>query len=327
MAWTLFAGGKDIAIDWGSRYCHVWDKKNGFNSYASQVWVDSKDQVQSWGNDQQAQLNRYKSLPVIKQGHIIDFNHCIQYMSYVLSQSLESFELLKPTVWMASSQWNQAELDAFSYILKESGAGKTHFVNQNLALAVDNNFDFAGQKSQCLLHLGNQMTLLSVISPTGFVLERNHAFGSQDLDRSIQAYLQRVYRLAVSINDVENIKKLLSADSQNTEIWGRDLVSDRIKNIEVNFREIWNQTKPLVEDLGNLVTNFIHELPEEVINDIVDNGIILSGGGCLFGKIRDYLQIKVGANVYLSEHPTESLIRGLQKIIQHKHEYLNSGFA
>ncbi|GAB4143184.1 MAG: rod shape-determining protein [Patescibacteria group bacterium] len=319
---------KNIALDWGSRFCYTWSDRKGYDTLSSQVWVNDKGEMQI-NVDNASKLNgRLYQVPTIKNGDITDFKLCIKFLNQLITDNLNQFELAKPNLWVAiSSSAHPSEIEGLEYVLKQAGAGKVKFINQNLALAVHNNYNFGGLASQFLMHVGHQTTLLSLISPGGFVMEREVLFGGQNLDSAIQDYVRRSYRLSISPDDIEKIKKLLNPQNSRIEIWGQDLVTERIRSVELDFNEIWNQTKNLAEDLANIIKSFIHDLPPELINDLVDNGIIMSGGTASFGRLRDYLQIRLGVNVYLSLDPSTAVIRGLKRIVDNRNEYLKSRFA
>jgi rod shape-determining protein MreB len=326
---TLKVGfGKDIAIDWGSRYCYTWSKQTGFEAFLSTVWLDDKDHIKAWGNANQASLAKYKPQPLIKNGYLTDFKLSIEYIKLLLNSILERFELIKPTIWIAiNTQTHSSEVEGLDFVLTQAGVGKIHFVNQNLALAIHYNFDFKQTKTQTMLHFGQQQTLISTISSGGFIQEKVLNFGAQAIDTIIEDYIRNVYRLSVSIYDIENLKSLLAPGKFRTQIWGKDLLSDRIKSVDLEYNEIWNQTKSQIDNLTDLVKDYIMLLPDEIVNDLVDNGILVSGGGAMFGKICEYLQIKLNLNLFIDPDPRTTIISGMQKIIENKDDYLNSTYV
>ncbi len=320
--------GKEIALDWGSRYCYAWSTKTHFKSYLSTVWLDDRDQVKAWGNANQASLTRYHPQVLIKNGYLTDFKLCINYIKLLLGETLDQYELVKPTAWIAVNQSaHQSEIEGLDFVLRKAGFGKIQFVNQNLALATHYNFDFTQSKTQTMMHFGQQQILLSTISSGGFIDQQTYSFGAQNIDNIIEDYIRNVYRLSVAPSDIENLKSLLSQDKPKTQIWGRDLQKDRIKNVELDYGEIWNQVKPQIDVLAELVQDYIKGLPDEIINDLVDNGILISGGGVMFGRICDYLQIKLNINLFIDPDPRYTIISGLEKIITNKNQYLKSEFA
>jgi rod shape-determining protein MreB and related proteins len=319
---------RSIAINWGSQCFYIWTPKHGFISYSSFVWVDGREQAQALNRAEQNVQKNWKLVPTMKNGYITDFKICIDFLKKVLADCLGRFEIVKPTIWISVNPTaHSSEIEALQHVLTRAGAGKIHFINQNLALAISHKFDFAGQKSQLQVHLGHQLSLASIISPSGFIQEKQYFFGGQNIDNCIRDYVRRVYRLILSDTDVENIKKLLSPKNTQLEIWGRDLVSDRIKSVQIEFSEVWNQTRFQIDELGNLLRIFLHDLPLELVSDVVDNGILLSGGASRYGKVKDYLQVKLGINVFEVEEPDKAIIRGLKEIIKNKHEFLESDFA
>jgi rod shape-determining protein MreB len=323
-----FSFGKDVALDWGSRYCYIWSVKTGFRSYLSAVWTDDKDQVKAWGNANQASLTRYKLQNLIKNGYLTDFKICISYVKRLLGDLVDTVELVKPTAWIAvSTEAHKSEIEGMEFVLNKAGFGKINFVNQNLALALHHGYDFKQSKTQTILHFGQQQTLLSTISPGGFIDQKNHNFGAQNIDVIIENYIRNVYRLSVASSDIESLKSLLNPNKPKTQIWGRDLLSDRIKNVELDYGEIWNQVKPVIDNLTDLIKDYIQGLPDEIINDLVDNGILISGGGVMFGRICDYLQIKLNINLFIDPDPRTAIISGLSQIVQNQEKYLLSDFA
>jgi rod shape-determining protein MreB len=320
--------GKAVALDWGSRYCYVWSAKNGFKSYLSNVWIDDKGNVKAWGNANQASLVRFKSQALIKNGYLTDFKMCVAFIKNLLGDNLNKIEMIKPTAWIAvNTSAHQSETEGLEYVLTQAGFGKIYFVNQNLALAVHHNFDFGETKTQTMLHFGQQQTLISTISQGGFIQQKAHNFGAQNIDTIIENYIRNVYRLSVSSSDIENLKSLLNPYKPKSQIWGRDLLSDRIKNVELDYGEIWNQVKPVIDSLTDLIKDYIQSLPDEIINDLVDNGILISGGGVMFGRILEYLQIKLNINLFIDSEPKQAIISGLAKIMTHQEEYLSSDFV
>ena len=320
--------GKQVALDWGSRYCYVWSVKTGFQSYLSSVWLDDRDQVKAWGNANQASLARYRQQSLIKNGYLTDFKLCISFIKLLIGETLDQYELVKPTAWIAvNTEAHQSEIEGLEFVLGKAGFGKIHFVNQNLALATHYSFDFAQTKTQTMMHFGQQQILLSTISSAGFINQKTYNFVAQNIDNVIEDYIRNVYRLSIAPSDIENLKSLLTQNQPKTQIWGRDLLSDRIKNVELDYGEIWNQAKPQIDILTDLVKDYIKNLPEEIINDLVDNGILISGGGVMFGRICDYLQIKLNINLFIDPDPKYTIISGLEKIIASQDEYLTSEFA
>jgi rod shape-determining protein MreB len=320
--------GKQIALDWGSRYCYTWSAKTGFGAYLSSVWLDDRELVKAWGNANQASLTRFHQQQLIKNGYLTDFKLCISFVRLLIGEMLDRFELVKPTAWIAvNTEAHQSEIEGLEFVLGKAGFGKVNFVNQNLALATHYNFDFTQTKTQTMLHFGQQQILVSTISSAGFIDQKAFNFGAQNIDNVIEDYIRNVYRLSVAPSDIEILKSLLTQNKPKTQIWGRDLLTDRIKNVELDYGEIWNQVKPQIDILTDLVKDYIKNLPDEIINDLVDNGILISGGGVMFGRICDYLQIKLNINLFIDPEPRQTIISGLEKIIKNQEEYLTSEFA
>ncbi len=204
-------------------------------------------------------------------------------------------------------------------------AKKVYLVDRAIADAVGIGIDVHKAQGVLLVDMGADTTEISVISMGSVILSRMISIGGNKLDETIQSFLKRRYNLNIGIKTAENLKKtfccaVTERPDSRTKVPGIDVVTGLPVEREVSQNEICGA---LAEPLGVVTETLrvvLERTPPELAADMLREGMYLTGGTSLLRRLDDYMTTTVGLKVNRFENPSESIVRGLAKIIT-DHDY------
>jgi rod shape-determining protein MreB len=203
----------------------------------------------------------------------------------------------------------------------QAGARKVFIIEEPMAAAIGAGLPVHEPTGNMVVDIGGGTTEVAVISLGGIVTSQSIRTGGDELDASIIAYVKKEYSLMLGERTAEEIKMAIGSafpapDEPGAEIRGRDLVTGLPKTILVSADEIRKAIEEPVNAIVDAVKTTLDKTPPELSGDVMDRGIVLTGGGALLRGLDERLREETGMPVQLADNPLESVVLGTGKCVE-----------
>jgi len=314
--------GKQIAIDLGTANTVVWAVGEGIVlNEPTVVAVAAEDnEVLAVGNEAKTMLGRtpgnIMALRPLKDGVIADYEVTEAMLRYILQKVCGRAWFFKPEVMICTPAGvTQVERRAVLDATLSAGAKVAYLIEEPLAAAIGAKVPIAQPSGNMILNMGGGTSEAAVISLGGVVVHKSVRVAGNRIDEAIASYLRRKHNLTIGEQTAEEIKiKIGSAivpDKEETmEVKGRDSLLGLPKIINVSSREISEAIQPTLSLIVNMVKEVFEETAPELSSDIIDKGIVLSGGTSLLRNFDKFLTRELGVACHLAEDPLFCVVKG-----------------
>lgn len=325
--------GKKIAIDLGTANSLVYVAGEGIViNEPTVVAVQAEDRrVVAVGNDAKTMLGRTPSTIVasrpMRDGVIADYAITEALLSYLIQKAVGRRFWLKPEVMLCvpagcTQVERRAALDAAS----AAGARLTYLIDEPLAAAIGAGIPIAEARGSMILDIGGGAAETAVISLGGVVAHKSTRIGGNKLDEAITEYARRVHSLIIGEQTAELIKiKIGSATKlQKTEgikVKGRDAVTGLPKTITLSSEDVYQALQKPLGQIISMLKAVLEETPPELASDIIDRGIVMSGGTSQLRNLDALITREIGVAAYLAEEPLLCVVKGTGKALENVTEY------
>ena len=203
-----------------------------------------------------------------------------------------------------------------------AGARTAHLIEEPLAAAIGANIPISGPSGNMIIGMGGGTAEIAVISLGGIVVSRSVRFAGNKLDEAIASFIRRRYNLMIGERTAEDVKiqigSALPMDPELTmEVRGRDLIAGLPRTITVGSNEITEAMEPVLQQIVNAVKGVLEATPPELASDIIDKGMVLSGGGALLRNMDKLLTQVTGVACYVAENPLYCVAKGTGLALEH----------
>lgn len=202
-----------------------------------------------------------------------------------------------------------------------AGAKEAFLIEEPLAAALGAGLDISQPSGSMVVDIGGGTTDIAVLSLGGIVTSKSIRVGGDKIDEAIVRYMRRYYNLMIGDRTSEDIKIEIGSafpearQKTSAEIRGRDLVSGLPKNITITAREVNEAIKEPLENILAAVKEVLEKTPPELSADIMDKGIVLTGGGALVHGIEKYISNETQLPVHIAENPVNCVANGTAKAL------------
>ena len=216
----------------------------------------------------------------------------------------------------------QVEKRAVKESAQSAGAREVYLIEEPMAAAIGANLPIQEPTSNMVVDIGGGTTEVAVISLSGIVYSRSVRVGGDKMDESIMTHVKRKYNMLIGESSAEEIKiKIASAypmdPEQQIEVKGRDLVTGIPQNIIITSEEVRKAISEQVDSIVQAVRIALEQTPPELAADIVDRGIVLTGGGALLHGIDKMLREKTGVKTFVAKDPLNCVALGTGEALSH----------
>jgi len=331
MTWTpkslLSMFSNDLAVDLGTANSLVYCNGRGIVvSEPSIVAVNQKTgKVEAVGKEAKEMLGRTPgnivAIRPMKDGVIADFEHTEKMLDYFIKKAHNRSIGVRPRIVIGvPSEITQVEKRAVRDSALKAKATEVFLVEQAMMAAIGAGLPITEPTGNMVVDIGGGTTDVAVISMAGIVYSRSVRVAGNEMDEAIIQYIKRKYNLLIGERTAEEVKiKLGSAfplDEELTlEIKGRDLVEGVPKTIVVSDEEIREALSETVATIIEVVRVALEATPPELSADIVDRGIVLTGGGALLKNLDKRLREETGLPVSIADDPLTSVVMGTGKML------------
>jgi len=330
--WLSGLFSNDLAIDLGTANTLIYVKGKGIVSCEPSVVAVQRDarggnKVLAVGREAKEMLGRtpgnIRAVRPLRDGVIADFEITEAMLRYFIARAHNRRTLVKPRIIICVPFGiTEVEKRAVKESAESAGAREVYLIEEPMAAAIGAGLPITEPSGNMIVDIGGGTTEVAVISLAGIVYSQSVRVGGDKMDDAIQAYLKRKYNLAVGEQTAERIKMQIGnayplEQQLTTEVKGRDLVAGVPKTVVVNSDEI---REALMEPLNGMVEAVLLALektPPELAADIVDKGIVLTGGGALLKNLDVLLREETGLPVMVCDDPISAVVLGSGKTLDH----------
>jgi rod shape-determining protein MreB len=317
----------DIGIDLGTASVLVYVKGKGVVLQEPTVVAIERDtnRMLAVGEAARRMIGRTPgnivAIRPLQNGVIADYDITEGMLKHFISKVCGRRLLLRPRIMVCiPSGVTTVEKRAVVEAAMRAGARKTYLIEEPLAAALGAGLDISEPRGNMVVDVGGGTTDIAVMSLGGVVLSQSLRIGGDDFDESIIRYIKRVYNLMIGERTAEEVKiNIGTADPQgrkeSIEIRGRDLVTGLPKNIRVTSEET---LEAMVEPLASIVDGVkavLEKTPPELAADIMDRGVIMTGGGALLHGLDRLLARETGLPIHVAEDPISCVALGTGKAL------------
>jgi len=263
------------------------------------------------------------ALRPLKDGVIADFEATQVMLRYFVRQArARTSPLQRPLVVVAiPTGVTEVERRAVEEAALQAGARQVFPVEEPLAAAIGAGLPIAEPRGHMVVDIGGGTSEVAVISLGGIVTYRSIRVAGDEMDEAITAYIKRAYSLAIGEQTAEWIKISLGGaypgprDDETVDIRGRDLLSGLPKLLKIRGGEIREALVEPVTAILDAVTVTLERTPPELASDVIENGIVMTGGGAMLSGLDQLLTAHTGITAIVADHPLLSVVRGAGKTV------------
>ena len=317
----FFLLGRDMAVDLGTANTLVYVRGRGIIlNEPSVVAVNTKDgRPLAVGAEAKRMIGRTPShiqaIRPLKDGVIADFEICEKMLRYFI-QRVHQRRFAKPRmVICVPSGITGVEQRAVMEAAEYAGARKAYIIEEPMAAAIGAGLPVHEPTGNMVVDIGGGTTEVAVISLGGIVTSESVRIGGDELDEAIISYIKKEYSLALGERTAEEIKIALGSafaleEELHAEIRGRDLVTGLPKTVVVSTQEIRKAIDEPVSAIIDAVKVTLDKTPPELAADIMEQGIVLTGGGALLHGLDSRLQDETGMPIVVARDPLNCVAIG-----------------
>lgn len=319
---------KDIGIDLGTANMLITLKGKGIIlKEPSVVAIDQKNQsILATGREAKEMLGRtpanIKAIRPLKDGVIADFTATQLMLKNILKKVCYRYKAGKPRVVVGvPSGITEVEERAVEESILQAGAKEVYLIEEPMAAAIGSNINVAEPTGNIIVDIGGGTTEVAVISLGGIVLCNSLRIAGDELDEDIVNYIKREMNLAIGETTAEQIKKEIGCATPlmtelSMEVSGRDLTTGLPKHIIVTSSQIGEAMAESISKIVDIVKQTLERTPPELASDIMERGIMLTGGGALIRNIDKLLSANTGMPVVVADNPLDCVVKGAGKTLE-----------
>jgi rod shape-determining protein MreB and related proteins len=330
----VFLPVNDIAVDLGTANTLVYVKGEGIvlNEPSVVAMEKATGRIQGVGLQAKRMLGRtpegVEAVRPLKDGVIADVDVTEIMLRYFL-ETVTSKRLLKlkPTMVVGvPSGITELERRAVRSSAQAAGAKEVYMVAEPMAAAIGVGLPVETPTGNMVIDIGGGTTEIAVIALSGIVSDTSIRVGGDEIDLAIVTFLRKNYNLMIGEPTAEIVKMQIgsaftSGDEREMDVKGRDLVSGIPKTVRVHSQEIRECIQEPIQAIVEAVRRALEITPPELASDIVDRGIVMTGGGALIRGLDTLIARETGLPIHVDEDPLTCVVRGAGRILDDIEKY------
>lgn len=323
---SLFSN--ELAIDLGTANTLVFVKNQGIVVSEPSIVVinDATNKVEAVGKEAKEMLGRtpgrISAIRPMKEGVIANFEVAEKMLTYFIQKAHNRKVWVAPRIVIGiPSEITQVEKRAVKDSALRAKASEVFLVDQAMAAAIGAGLPVTDPSGNMVVDIGGGTTDIAVISMAGIVYSSSVRVAGNEMDEAIIRYLRKKYDILIGERTAEQVKievgSAFTLDKPITmEIKGRNLIEGIPKTLVITDSEIREALEVTVSTLVNAVRVALEHTPPELSADIVDRGIVLTGGGALLKNLDKRLREETGLPVSMGEDPLSSVVLGTGRMLE-----------
>jgi rod shape-determining protein MreB len=320
----------DLAIDLGTANTLVYVKGKGIVLNEPSVVAVKGDnrggrRVLSVGKEAKLMLGRTPgnivAIRPMKEGVIADFEITEAMLRYFIRKVHARSRLVRPRIIIGvPSGITQVEKRAVRESAESAGAREVFFIEEPMAAAIGAGMPVTEPRGNMVVDIGGGTTEVAVISLGGIVYSKSARVAGDRMDEAIVEYIKRKYHLLIGSGNAEIIKTTIGnafpgGQIETVEVKGRDLVTGIPKILTIDSDEVREAISDQINTIVEAVRSGLEQMPPELAADLVDSGIMLTGGGALLRNLDALLRAETKLPIHVSEDPLSAVAVGAGKAL------------
>ncbi len=317
----------DLAIDLGTANTLVYAKNKGIVVSEPSIVAVNKvtGKVEAVGRDAKEMLGRTPgnivAIRPMKDGVIADFEITEKMLSHFIRKAHNRNTMVRPRIIIGiPSEVTQVEKRAVKDSALKAKASEVYLVDQAMAAAIGAGLPITEPSGNMVVDIGGGTTDIAVISLAWIVYSKSVRVAGNEMDESVIQYIKKKYNLLIGERTAEQIKLEIGSafpldEPMTMEIKGRDLIEGIPKTLTITDAEIREALAEPISIIVNAVRVALERTPPELSADIVDRGIVLTGGGSLLKNLDKLLREETSLPVSVAEDPLSSVVLGTGKML------------
>jgi rod shape-determining protein MreB and related proteins len=328
--WLYGLFSNDLAIDLGTATTLIYEKGRGIvcaepSVVAVQMDTRGVKKILAVGTEAKEMLGRtpghIQAVRPLRDGVIADFEVTEAMLDYFIKKVHRGKKLVKPRVIICVPFGiTEVEKRAVRESTESAGAREVYLIEEPMAAAIGAGLPVSEPSASMVVDIGGGTTEVAVISLAGIVYSHSVRVAGDKMDEAIMAYTKRKYNLAIGEQTAEKIKINIgnaypSEDVDYFEVKGRDLVAGVPRTVEINSDEIRDALSEPINVIVQAVMKALEYTPPELSADIIDKGIVLTGGGAQLKNLDVLIREETGLPVMVSDDPISAVVLGSGKAL------------
>jgi len=323
----------DIAIDLGTANTLVYVKGNGIVlNEPSVVAVDQKTKkVFAVGAEAKAMLGKTPdhivAIRPLKDGVIADFEITEVMLREFIKKAQKKRFFIRPRIVIAvPSGITEVERRAVTDSAQNAGAREVYLIAEPVASAIGVGLPVDKPSGNMVIDIGGGTTEIAVIALNGIVTDMSIRVAGDEMDEAIVLHIKKAYNLLIGDQTAEHVKMVIGSATklkkeEEMEIKGRDLVSGIPKTLKISSVEVREALAEPVSQIVAAVKTALEQTPPELAADIVDRGIVMTGGSSLLRGLDQLLKEETNLPINVVEDPLTCVVLGCGKVLSNLHQY------
>ena len=328
---SLFGSGKmtkDMGIDLGTANTLVYIKGQGIVVREPSVVAirdDSKD-VLAVGEEAKKMIGRTPgnivAIRPMKDGVIADFDVTQSMLSYFIQKAAAKKGVVSPRIAICVPFGvTEVEKRAIEEAARTAGAKDAFLIEEPMAAAIGAGLRIEEPEGNMVVDIGGGTSEIAIISLGGIVTAKSIRLGGDELDEAIVNYVKKEYSLMIGERTAEDVKIRIGSaykegEEMEMEIRGRDLISGLPKTMQISSSEVRDALRDPVNSIVDGIKSTLEKTPPELASDIMENGIMLTGGGALLKGLDKLVKEETGMPVKIAENPLDCVAIGTGKSVE-----------
>lgn len=324
----------DMAIDLGTANTLVYVRGRGIvlnePSVVARAVIKGKSQVLAVGNDAKQMVGKtpgnIQAIRPLREGVIADFEVAEEMIKHFIHKVHNRRSFVSPQIIVCvPSGATAVEKRAIQESAESAGAGKVYLIEEPMAAAIGAGLPVTEPTGSMVVDIGGGTTEVAVISLGGIVYARSVRIGGDSMDDAIISYIRKMHNLLVGEATAERIKKEIGSALQphgksggrKLYIKGRDLLKGIPKEIEIDERQVAESLSEPIAGIIAAVKDALENTAPELSADIVEKGIVLTGGGALLSNLDQVIRDATGLPVSIADDPLSCVVLGTGQALEH----------
>ena len=318
-----------IGIDLGTANVLVFVQGQGITvREPSVVAIDAEDRIVAVGSEAKEMLGRtpgsITAIRPLRDGVIADYVVTEAMLRYFIKKGTAGkISFGRPDVLVSvpagsTSVEKRYVLDA----ARQAGAGKAYLIEEPMAAAIGAELPISGPSGNMIVNIGGGTAEIAVISLSDIVVAKSHRVGGNRFDEAIALYIRRKYNLMIGDRTAEQVKieigSALPLEGELTmSVKGRDMIAGLPREVLITSTEITEAMEVPLRNLTDAIRGVLEQTPPELSADIIDKGIVLSGGGALLRNIDRLITTVTGVASHVAPDPLSCVAKGTGIALEH----------
>ena len=314
---------RKIGIDLGTANTLVFVPGRGVIADEPSVVAVSilDNKVLAVGNDAKEMLGRtpdtISASRPLKDGAIADYRVTEAMLRYFINKVSGKFRFVRPEIMISiPAGVTSTEKRAVTDAAIRAGAKAAYVVKEPVLAAIGAGIPINSPAGNMIIDIGGGTSEVAIISLGGIVAANSARVGGNKLDQAIADYIKRKYSLAIGERTAEDVKiqigsALPQVKEEHMEVRGRDLAGGLPKTIKISSNEVTEAMQDELREIINAIKKVLQEAPPELAADVMDKGMVLSGGGALLKHLDQLIAKTIEVPCYVAEDPLKCVIKGI----------------